>query len=293
MLPTKEVSLYLATEEPGVYLAEMAAQDRTHLDHTIASSLDGQPQPSIDVMHDPNRRVLGVWDDDTLVGAVGLKEDEVATIDFWTGRDYEGLGYATIAVRAATKYALRESSSIRATLANRDAKAVRVLEKAGYKPVGDSADMLTFEYAADTEGIYRTGVIKMRATNGSDGTHGTTDSAVIEQHPDARSRFIKKFSGSKNRALYDALTEAIDYATRHPLGAGSKKVQGIKGAEPTIGGHRVAIWRLKPSDVPSLQCARALRDVRILYGIVDDTDGQKVLALLDIIRRGDFAKKYT
>lgn len=288
---TLETPLYLMTDEPGVYLAEISTHDITSIESTIAAAtLD---YPTIDITHDTSRRLLGVWDDDTLVGAVSLKEDEsegANVIDFWTNSDFANLGYATIAIQAATKYALQDLPKVRAHVGTTNEMAKHILEKVGYSQVANHAGELTFENSITDFPALNAGVLKMRATNGADGSRGGTDSAVIEQDSDAIGRMIRKFSGTKNRAMQDALGDAVAYLTNNPLSLGSEKVQGIGGNEPTVNGGRVSVWRLKPSDVPTLKSG-LLRNIRIVYGM-SAVDGKNILAIMDIIQRGDFAKKY-
>lgn len=297
---TQEAPTYLATNEPGVFLAEMSIHDREDIAATmLASSGLILPETSLGVTATAtkiniNKRIMGIWDDDTLVGAVSLMEDkspDSGTVEFWLDPSFTGCGYATTALLAVTKHALKSLRSVSATIADNNDKAAKVLMRANYEEVSSDAGTLTYEARAGKAPTMKAGVMKMRATNGSEG--GFTNSAVLDLEPDALEHLIKKYSGSKNKSMQGALAGAVDYLKENPLTGAADRVRGLGGNEPTINNSKVGIWRLKPSDAPGLKHGAMLRDVRILYGIIDGPNDEKVLAILDIIHRGDFEKKYT
>ncbi len=297
---TQEAPTYLVTNEPGVFLAEMSIHDRENVVTTmLAASGLLPPETSLGTtatatQNDINKKIMGIWDDDTLVGAVSLMKDESpdsGTIEFWLDPSYTGCGYATTALLAVTKHAFKSLRSVNATIAEHNDKAANVLKRANYEEVSSDAGTLTYEARAEKTPTMKAGVMKMRATNGSEG--GFTNSAVLDLDPAALEHLIKKYSGSKNKSMQGALAGAVDYLRENPFIGAADRVRGLGGNEPTINNSKVGIWRLKPSDAPGLKHGAMLRDVRILYGIIDGPNDEKILAVLDIIHRGDFAKKYT
>lgn len=280
-----ESPLCLATEEPGVYVLETPTDDAR-----AAELLPEQTESAESSGH-----LYGVWDDDTLVGAVRTANDEseakTGAITFGLDPDFTGCGYATLAVRAITAHGLTHYRKLRATTDAQNTRAAAVLRRSGYIQSPTSDTELQFETQDPELAALTTAVIKMRATNGSEG--GLTDSANLDFESGSLERLIKKASGSKNRALQTALEAAIAYLQTHPLDSASERLVSLGSREPTINGGRISLWRLKPSMAPDLKFGSLLHGTRIIYGLVDNpqTDS-KTLAIFDIIARGDFAKKY-
>lgn len=276
----------LATEASSVYLME--ATDSADAVKPWCTLQSSQVKTSTSTV----KKVLQIWDDDTAVGTIFIVGDVQASesdIHFSTRPEFENLGYATLALKAVTKYAVNEADMLSSTVNTANTKAQSVLSKSGYKVAVEKDDTLVFEYATNETTRPTLGVIKLGPTSGSDGSRRSIDSARIEIGIDEVERITKKFSG-KNRQLQGALLRAINFASNNPRGIGSEKLQSTRGNEPVISGSRVPLWGLKPADTPIDQ-SNLLRDIRIIYG-VQEIDGILTTAVLDIIKCEDFTKKY-
>lgn len=144
--------LELATLNAGVVLLEFIPDDarllfelidrnRSHLsqwdDETATKYLDYESVLS-SIMHpqNPSRIRLGIWVVGALVGTVNFthKPDKVAEIGYWVGREFCGLGLATLATLAMIAYVKRSWGVSRLVAhAHRENRASqKVLRKAGF-----------------------------------------------------------------------------------------------------------------------------------------------------------------
>lgn len=86
-----------------------------------------------------------------IMGSVALSECEnpkETEIGYWLGEKFIGNGYATAAVRALSRYALENYTSIEARIAESNHRSIGVIERVGYRRMGKIAGtgMITFEF---------------------------------------------------------------------------------------------------------------------------------------------------
>ena len=84
---------------------------------------------------------LNVYLDNSLIGGIGLAQDEDKLYEFgyWLGRDYWGQGYATEAGKGLLHYATQKLSSpkIKANYMKGNVASANVLKKLGFNKVGE------------------------------------------------------------------------------------------------------------------------------------------------------------
>ena len=84
---------------------------------------------------------LNIFLNDNLIGGVGLTlaEDDFCELGYWLGVDYWGQGYATESVRGLLSYAKTNTpyEKLKANVHKGNIASVKVLEKNGFKRVGD------------------------------------------------------------------------------------------------------------------------------------------------------------
>ena len=84
---------------------------------------------------------LGIYLDNSLIGGVGLVQDEDKFYEFgyWLGRDYWDQGYATEAGKGLLHYAAQKLSSpkIKANYMKGNVASANVLKKLGFNKVGE------------------------------------------------------------------------------------------------------------------------------------------------------------
>jgi RimJ/RimL family protein N-acetyltransferase len=95
-------------------------------------------------------------DDDLLIGCMDISiEGDVrgGTLGYWLGEDYWGHGYATEAARAVIGFAfdILKLSEVNASALPDNARSMRVLEKAGLRPIGRQFEDTVERGRVDTE----------------------------------------------------------------------------------------------------------------------------------------------
>ena len=84
---------------------------------------------------------LGIFRGVSLIGGVGFspKDNDVFELGYWLGVEYWGQGYATEACKALLQYASTKTlhSKFRANVARENIASARVLEKIGFRYVGE------------------------------------------------------------------------------------------------------------------------------------------------------------
>jgi ribosomal-protein-alanine N-acetyltransferase len=96
-----------------------------------------------------------------LIGRVALSNVvrgawQNATLGYWVAGDKNGRGYATEAVKLATRFAFEEASlhRVQAAIMPRNVRSVRVIEKAGFRYEGESKRYLAINGIWEDHAIY-------------------------------------------------------------------------------------------------------------------------------------------
>ncbi len=288
-----EAPFFIPTAQEGVFLTGVLPCDHDTVMETIGLATQ-QNVLARETEFPASQRMVGVWDTDTLVGAARFTEkdsrENAAQLEFWTHPEYTSCGYATLAVSALTEHLLHSFESVDSVVSEAQPAAARVLLKSHYTHIEDLGSSARFAISREKSKKLPVAVIKMRATNGSEGT--LTDDSTLDTDPSALDRIIKKYAGAKNKVLQQALHSSVDYLRENPLSPASEKIQSLQQRQPYINGRRIPIFRFKPYEAPNLNHT-ALRRTRIIYGLVDIGESQNAVSILDILHREDMARKYT
>lgn len=131
--------------------------DKDHLSQFGDDTAQSYPteQVIIDSIKNPSdhlRLRLGIWNGDTLVGSVSLqpREEGVAEVGYWLGKQYTGQAYAAKAVRGLSNYAFDNGYGLLFGKIHPENKASqKTLEKAGYVftklDIADGDEVLVYE----------------------------------------------------------------------------------------------------------------------------------------------------
>lgn len=148
--------LFLPTEQPNLFLDELTKDDATEFSRLTAANIlhltrhdepvfSAQPTPQAateflqTAEQDPGVLVMGIFEEDILVGAASLVfrrgqvPDGAAEVGYWLEKGSEGKGYATAAVRALTAYARPKFDAIFAQVAAANHRSIGVLNRAGFE----------------------------------------------------------------------------------------------------------------------------------------------------------------
>ena len=175
---------------------------------------------------------------------------------------------------------------------------------AGLHGVAEESGRLVLGLGGDTDAempgsalvpLQRLGVLKRTANYDGDSNRRVgVDGLEFQDDEQTLGRMIRHFSGSKDKRLQSLLGGAIDFIFQNPQGDGSRTIRGLDKGQgtPMFNNERVQFWRFKPNEAEGLKHDPAIRNVRIVYGVIELPDGQKALGIIDIINREDLEKKY-
>lgn len=156
----------LPTEREGVVLKEIIAEDapayyaavhrsRSHLSEFSEETSRKYPDlESVEASIGGSDKLrMGIWNGDVFVGTVNLTpQGDSAEIGYWLDERYIGRGFATIATKSLTSFALKKFTAVRAEVPRDNMDSIHVLERAGFNQVSESDDDLVFEYAKQDDG---------------------------------------------------------------------------------------------------------------------------------------------
>ncbi|HTE57262.1 MAG TPA: GNAT family N-acetyltransferase [Verrucomicrobiae bacterium] len=141
----------LATEadDAAYYDAVRASQEHLHEfgNETLLAypDLDAVAQARLNPAN-PEKLRMGIWDGDTFVGSANLTpQGNVAEIGYWLDARHTGQGYATLAAKAITAYALRSYPTVTAETMDGNNASAKVLARAGFRKIAEEAGRLFFE----------------------------------------------------------------------------------------------------------------------------------------------------
>lgn len=121
---------------------ELIDYDRAHLSQygdDTAKKYDtyGKVLDSIVNPKNPSKLRFGIWQDETMVGSIGLtpEAERNAEIGYWIGKEHIGHGHATEAVKTLTQFAFDQLGLelLYAKVAADNKPSDRVLKKSGYR----------------------------------------------------------------------------------------------------------------------------------------------------------------
>jgi RimJ/RimL family protein N-acetyltransferase len=158
------LDLVISTESPTVLLKRLVPRDaellfaaididREHLsqfsDVTSAKYMTvGAVLQSILEPENPSKLRFGIWDNKNFVGSINIRpEGQDAEVGYWVSGDSTGHGYATIAVRAISNFALSNLKvrDILASVREENIPSRKVLEKSGFVYFEDTEELINGE----------------------------------------------------------------------------------------------------------------------------------------------------
>lgn len=154
ILPTDREDVILrqlSTEADDVAYFEAVNANREHLSQFGDATAD-KYQSLDDVrntrMNAGDKIRMGIWAADNFVGTVNATPDEEgAEIGYWLDARYTGHGYATLATKALSAYALQRFPKVHAEVVEGNDSSSRVLERAGFNEIEREGGRIAYELA--------------------------------------------------------------------------------------------------------------------------------------------------
>jgi len=158
--------LILPTDNPSIELRQLQVSDADQVfeaiesnrlsgnQHLVATGVDGWFQTASKVedairrSHNDKWQMIGIFQvqDDTFIGSIDLGSREFGPeIGYWLDERYTGFGYATIATRALSEFALQKYGHVVARTADNNTPSQKVLLKAGFNKIDHIESKVLFE----------------------------------------------------------------------------------------------------------------------------------------------------
>ena len=300
VLATEHDSVYLRTLEPTDALDYLVTVE-DNVEHlrgyekdpfSRLTTLDAVEDAISTAQHGPNR-ALGVWMGSVFLGSVNLSADDSgADMGIWIDQKQTRRGYGTAAGRAVMEVATEWYDNIHAEVTGENRDGVGLLKRIGFRQMADSAGNLFFEFGKTLKAL-PTAFLKGGKKDAKNGKGLSIEEATPQATDEDMDKAVRQFAGKKDAGMYSAIIDAIEYLRLHPLEDGSQGLKCLQyGGQPSVNGKSMKLWRFKPNEAKGMKHNHRLRDVRIVYGLATLKDGKRLLAIVDLLRRDEFGRKY-